>query len=108
MRIDLFTDSLKDGRIFQTLKAVQGEPPEEIATVIGRWVSDTREEAIKKALIELGWSPPGSQSSRRFEVAIALLERWNTVEVPDTIWTEPGEDCSLPIETQEFLADVHK
>lgn len=59
MRLDLFTDSLKDGRIFQTLKAVQGEEPrEEIATVIGRWVSDTREKAIKKALIELGWTPP--------------------------------------------------
>ena len=63
MRLDLFTDTLKDGRIFQTLKAV-GDPPEEIATVIGRWVSDTREEAIKKALIELGWTPPGVRDYR--------------------------------------------
>jgi len=107
MRLDLFTDPLKDGRILQTLKAVQGEPSQETATVIGRWVADTREEAIKKALIDLGWTPPGKQSSDLI-MAIALLGRWNMVEIPDTMWSEPGEDYYLPIQTQEFLAHVHK
>jgi len=108
MKLNLFTNILGDGRIFQTLEAVEGEPPESVTTILGRWVSHTREEAIKKALIELGWSPPGTQGSRKLELAITLLERWDKVEVPDGIWGEIGEDCSLPIETQEFLTDVHK
>jgi len=107
MKLNLFTNILGDGRIFQTLEAVEGEPPESVTTILGRWVSHTREEAIKKALIELGWTPPGKQSSD-FVMAIALLGRWNRAEVPDTIWSEPGEDYLLPTQTQEFLAHVHK
>ena len=57
MKYNLFTDTLGDGRIFQTLEAV-GDNPEAPATVLGRWVIKTREEGIKKALIELGWTPP--------------------------------------------------
>lgn len=41
----------------------------------------------------------------RLTLAVDLLKRWNKAEVPDTMWTEPGEDYLLPIETQEFLAD---
>ena len=57
MKYNLFTDVLGDGRIFQTLKAV-GDNLEAPATVLGRWVIKTRDAEIKKALIELGWTPP--------------------------------------------------
>jgi len=53
MKYNLFTDVLGDGRIFQSL--VTDEKP---GTVLGRWVVKTREEGIKEALIELGWTPP--------------------------------------------------
>jgi len=58
MKYNLFTDVLGDGRIFQTLKAVDDELYESPATVLGRWVINTRYAEIKKALISLGWTPP--------------------------------------------------
>jgi len=35
--------------------------------------------------------------------AINLLKRWANVDIPDIIWTEPGEDYLLPLDTQEFF-----
>ena len=51
----LITDvSKKDGIITQTLQTVFNGLVKEMT----RWVCDTREEEIKKALIALGWTPP--------------------------------------------------
>lgn len=35
--------------------------------------------------------------------AIDLLKRWANVDIPDTIWSEPGEDFGLPLDTQAFF-----
>jgi hypothetical protein len=40
--------------------------------------------------------------------AIILLERWNEVEIPSHIWTNPGEDYTLPLDTQEFLENQRR
>lgn len=63
MRYNLFTDALGDGRIFQTLKAIDDEF-ENPTTVLGRWVIRTRDAEIEKALVSLGWTPPGQKDYR--------------------------------------------
>ena len=84
MKLNLLTDVLRDGRIFQTLKVVEKDPPEEISTVVGRWVSHTREKAIKEALVSLGWTPPGEQDSEKLVLAIELIKRWTAADIPIT------------------------
>lgn len=38
--------------------------------------------------------------------ALDLLKRWARVDVPYTVWSEPGEDYELPLDTQLFLRDL--
>lgn len=40
------------------------------------------------------------------EKAIELLEMWIDVDIPDTVWAEPGEYYTLPIDTQAFLQEI--
>lgn len=44
----------------------------------------------------------------KLKEAIKLLRRWDNADVPDTIWSEPGADYLLPIETNVFLGEVDK
>jgi len=39
------------------------------------------------------------------ETTTKLLKRWDAVEVPSIVWSEPGEDYLLPTDTQKFLAE---
>lgn len=42
------------------------------------------------------------------ENTVNLLRRWAEVEIPDHVWTLPGEDYYLPQDTQEFLSKMDK
>ena len=42
----------------------------------------------------------------KLKEAIELLRRWSTADVPDTLWSEPGEDYLLPLDTQLFLKEA--
>ena len=54
MKIIIDTESLHDGRIFQTIRTdLKG-----IEEIIMQTVIHTREEQTKQALIGLGWTPP--------------------------------------------------
>lgn len=33
-----------------------------------------------------------------------LLERWNCCNIPPEFWSQPGEDCTLPLDTQIALS----
>ena len=62
---------------------------QDIATRTARWVIDTRDSDIKKALIKLGWTPPehGMSAVDRIEIG-KKVARWlknNDVEFPVTI-----------------------
>ena len=51
LKMEIKTDVSKEGVILQSLF-------QNASTEMRRWVCDTREEDIKKALIALGWTPP--------------------------------------------------
>ncbi len=51
MKYEVITDVSQDGVIIQRL--IQDKVQE-----VSRWVCDTRELALIKALIKLGWTPP--------------------------------------------------
>jgi hypothetical protein len=51
MEYKLKTEVSIDGRITQ--KLIRDQTQE-----LSRWVCDTRDESIKKALLSLGWRPP--------------------------------------------------
>lgn len=42
----------------------------------------------------------------KFESAVELLKRWDEVNIPAEVWTEPGEDYELPGDTQSFLYEL--
>lgn len=44
----------------------------------------------------------------RLKRAIALLKRWDEVEIPDHLWTKHWEDYTLPLDTQAFLNEINK
>ncbi len=51
-KLQMFLDTLiyHNGKIEMTLRDSERE--------LSKWVMDTREQAIKDALIKLGWTPP--------------------------------------------------
>ena len=49
-----------------------------------------------------------SLKEKSMEEAIGLLRRWNAVTIPSEVWTDPGEDYDLPIDTQAFLQKLEK
>jgi hypothetical protein len=54
MEYELKTDVSANGIITQRLICDQVQE-------LSRWVCDTREDAIKQALISLGWTPPNNR-----------------------------------------------
>ena len=38
--------------------------------------------------------------------AIKMIRRWAEVDIPEHVWTEPGEDYLLPHDTQVFLSTL--
>ena len=47
-----------------------------------------------------------NEIEKKYNKAIELLKRWQDVIIPANVWTNPGEDYLLPIDTQEFLKDI--
>lgn len=69
MKYNLTTSISKKGEIVQQLKlsdeAMRRPYPSfpEIEDLF-RWVCDTREKGIRKALIKLGWTPPKEEGAK--------------------------------------------
>ena len=57
MEFKLDTTIFEDNTIKQELFTVENDLP----TKISSWIINTREESIRKALIDLGWTPPGEK-----------------------------------------------
>ena len=47
-----------------------------------------------------------SEIEKKYNKAIELLKRWQDVIISADVWTSPGEDYLLPLDTQEFLKDI--
>ena len=54
MEYTVKTDVFESGLITQELH----QKTEDQTEILCRWVVDTRDEELKKALVMLGWSPP--------------------------------------------------
>ena len=54
MEFKLDTTIFEDDSIKQELLTIENDLP----TRISSWIINTREKAIRKALIDLGWTPP--------------------------------------------------
>jgi len=67
MKYELLTEVTATGLITQSLIKEETEN-------ISRWVCDTREVAIRSALVELGWTPPPEPTFECPEVEIIKEE----------------------------------
>jgi len=50
----LTTTPMKDGKIVQELYRSEDDATD----LLARWLADTRDQEIRRALIALGWTPP--------------------------------------------------
>ena len=56
----LTTTPHRNGEITQELDSYAGE----VTRAMSRWVFDTREQGVRDALVQLGWTPPNDQVER--------------------------------------------
>jgi hypothetical protein len=52
-----------DGKITQELQEYMGEQ----TRTLSRWVLDSREQGVRDALVQLGWTPPNARIDRQEE-----------------------------------------
>jgi len=51
--------------------------------------------------------PKTCQDYTLLNKAIELLKRWDKISIPSEVFTEPGEDYLIPLDTQAFLKKVN-
>jgi hypothetical protein len=57
MQYKIRTDVFGVGRIIQELSSVDNNNQ---ITRLSRWIINTRDEAVRQALLKLGWTPPNN------------------------------------------------
>ena len=58
--VRLTTLPMTDGKIIQELSNRMGD----IENQMTRWIMDTRENGVREALVQLGWTPPSQDGDR--------------------------------------------
>lgn len=90
--LELITTHYEDGRIVQELFDYENDR----RRMMDRTVLDTRDEQIRKALIELGWTPPPGKldTANRWQPINADTPRdGRRILLANDLWDAPSTGC---------------